>query len=264
MNPTSNPVPSNPSTAGLRGKVVLITGGTTGIGRAAAIDFARAGALVTVSGRREKEGAETVELVRAAGGEARFLRADVSSAHDVEKLVAATVEAHGRLDVAFNNAGIEGDVMAPLADQDDDDFDRIFAINVKGVYLSMKHQIPALLKSGGGAIVNTTSVAGLIGFPTAGPYAASKHAVIGLTKTAALEYAKHNVRINAVAPGAIETPMLERFTTRVPREMLLSMHPIGRLGTAEEIAAAVVWLSSPQASFVTGHVLTVDGAMTAT
>jgi NAD(P)-dependent dehydrogenase (short-subunit alcohol dehydrogenase family) len=247
----------------LQDKIALVTGGTTGIGRATAIAFAKAGAKVVVSGRRAAEGEETVRLVRAAGGEAMFVKADVAVAGDIANLVAATVRTYGRLDIAFNNAGIESAVMAPTADQDDADFDRVFAINVKGVYLSMKHQIPAMLKGGGGSIINTSSVAGVIGMPGVGPYVASKHAVIGLTKNAALEYAKLGIRVNAVAPAAIETPMLDRFTESVPRDFLSSLHPIGRLGKPEEIADAVVWLASSQASFVTGQTIAVDGGFTA-
>jgi len=247
----------------LQDKVALITGGTTGIGRATAIAFARQGAKVVVSGRRPKEGEETVKLIKEAGGTGVFLAADVSKATDVKNLVERTVATYGRLDIAFNNAGVESSVMAPTADQDDDDFDKVFAINVKGVYLSMKYQIPAMLKTGGGSIINTSSVAGVIGMPGAGPYVASKHAVIGLTKNAALEYAKLGIRVNAVAPAAIETPMLDRFTESVPRDLLTSLHPIGRLGKPEEIADAAVWLASPQSSFVTGQTIAVDGGFTA-
>jgi NAD(P)-dependent dehydrogenase (short-subunit alcohol dehydrogenase family) len=246
----------------LQDKVVLITGGTSGIGRATAIAFARAGAKVVVSGRRQNEGEETVRLVKEAGGTGTFVAADVGNAAEVKNLVARTVALYGRLDVAFNNAGVESSVIAPTPDQDEDDYDRVMNVNVKGVWLSMKHEIPAMLKTGGGAIVNTSSVAGLIGMAGVGPYVASKHAVIGLTKCAALEYGKQGIRVNAVAPAAIDTPMLDRFTESIPRDMLTAMHPIGRIGKPEEVADAIVWLSSPQASFVTGQTIPVDGAFT--
>lgn len=246
----------------LQDKIALVTGGTTGIGRATAIAFARHGAKVVVAGRRQQEGDETVRLIKAAGGTAVFVAADVSKAADVKNLVARTVATYGRLDIAFNNAGVESAVIAPTADQDDDDFDKVFAINVKGVYLSMKHQIPAMLKNGGGVIVNTSSVAGQIGMPGASPYVASKHAVIGLTKNAALEYAKLGIRVNAVAPAAIETPMLDRFTESVPRDLLTSFHPIGRLGKPEEIANTYAWLASDEASYINGAVIEVSGGVT--
>lgn len=244
-------------------QVALITGGTTGIGRATAIAFGRAGAKVVVTGRREAEGRETERLVQELGVEALFVRADASDEADMRRVVDATLTRFGRLDAAFNNAGVEGATIAPIADQSVDDFERVMAINVRGVFLSMKHEIPAMLRSGGGSIVNTSSIAGQVGFAGAAPYAASKFAVIGLTKTAALEYAKQKIRINAVAPGAIDTPMIDRFTQSIPRATLESLHPIGRTGKPEEIAAAVVWLCSNESSFVTGQTLTLDGGYTA-
>lgn len=246
------------------GKVALVTGGATGIGKAAALAFAKEGAKVVVAGRTEVTGTEAVREIEKAGGQAIFVRTDVAHAADVRNMVDATVKTFGRLDYAFNNAGVEGtEVMTDLADQSEENYDAIFNANVRGVFLSMKHEIPAILKSGGGAIVNNSSVAGLVAFPGVSLYVASKHAVIGLTKNAALEYAKRGIRINAVAPAAIETPMLDRFTEAVPKDMLASLHPIGRTGTPEEIAAGVLWLCSPAASFVTGHTLTIDGGFTA-
>jgi NAD(P)-dependent dehydrogenase (short-subunit alcohol dehydrogenase family) len=245
-------------------KVVLVTGGTSGIGRATAVAFAREGAKVVVSGRRKAEGAETVTLVEKAGGQGLFVQADVSDEEQVKKLVQATVDHFGRLDIAFNNAGIEG--IAPLTEATVAQYDQIFNINVKGVFLSLKYEIPAMLKTGGGSIVNTSSIAGTIGMPGAGIYIASKHAVNGLTKTAALEVAKQGIRVNTVSPAAIQTDMLDRFLgdeeQAKKKEYFAGMHPVGRIGKPEEIASAVLYLSSPGASFITGHDLIVDGGFT--
>jgi NAD(P)-dependent dehydrogenase (short-subunit alcohol dehydrogenase family) len=250
-------------------KIVLITGGTTGIGRATAVAFAREGATVVVSGRRKAEGAETVTLVEKAGGKGLFVQADVSDEAQVKSLVDAVVAQYGRLDIAFNNAGIEGS-PTPLVDATVEHYSKVFDINVKGVFLSMKYEIPAILKSGGGSIVNTSSVLGHIAMPHMSLYNATKHAVLGLTKTAALETAKQGVRINSVSPAVIETEMFERFAaTGSPgaaerRAHLDAMHPVGRIGKSEEIASAVLYLSSPGASFITGQDIAVDGGYLAT
>jgi NAD(P)-dependent dehydrogenase (short-subunit alcohol dehydrogenase family) len=247
-----------------RGKVALVTGGTSGIGRAAAVAFAREGAKVVVAGRRAAEGEETVRLVRAQGSDAIFVQTDVAQEAQMKNLVGRTLEKFGRLDVAFNNAGIEH-APTPLLEQTVETYDQVMNINVKGVWLSMKHEIPAMLKSGGGSIVNTSSIAGVIGMPGVEIYIASKHAVIGLTKSAALEFGKQGIRVNAVLPAAIDTDMFDRFVGGKAdmREGLAAMHPIGRIGTAAEVADAVIWLSSAKSSFVTGHSLTLDGGFTA-
>jgi NAD(P)-dependent dehydrogenase (short-subunit alcohol dehydrogenase family) len=247
-------------------KVALVTGGTSGIGSATALAFAREGARVVVSGRREKEGNEVALLIRKNGGEGIFVKADVSSEADVSALIAKTLSAYGRLDAAFNNAGIEGDVGKQIHEQSVENYRAVMEINVLGVLLAMKQEISAMLKSGGGAIVNSSSVGGLVGFPGVGVYVASKHAVIGLTKTAALEYATQGIRVNAVSPGGIETPMFDRFTAALgsdAHDQMTAMHPIGRTGRPEEIAEAVLWLCSDKASFVTGHTLVADGGLTA-
>ena len=251
-------------TAELEGKVGLVTGGTSGIGRETAVLFAKAGAKVVVAGRRDKEGQETIEVVRAAGGDGLFVKTDVSKGSEVEALVQKTAEKFGRLDVAFNNAGIEG-VWSPIARQSEQDFDRTIAINLKGVWLCLKYEIRQMLKQGtGGAIVNMSSTLGLVGAAGAAAYAASKHGVIGLTKAAALEIARHGIRINAVSPAVIETSMSERlFSAPQVHKVVLAQHPIGRFGTSKEIAEAVVWMCSDRASFMTGQSLVLDGGFLA-
>ena len=243
-------------------KVAIITGGSSGIGRATAVALAKDGAKVTVAARRATEGEETVRLVKEAGSDGIFVKTDVTDEDDVRSLVERTVKVYGRLDYAFNNAGIE-EMMTPLLDQTSDVFDLIMKVNVKGVWLSMKYEIPEMIKRGGGAIVNMSSVAGVMGIPNASIYSASKHAVLGLTKSAALEYSKSGIRINAVAPAAVETDMAKRVVgdNKQFLETLKSMHPIGRIAEPEEIANAVVWLLSDKASFVLGHTLLIDGGM---
>jgi NAD(P)-dependent dehydrogenase (short-subunit alcohol dehydrogenase family) len=250
--------------AELEGKLALVIGGTSGIGRETAVLFARGGAKVVVAGRREKEGQETVELIRSAGGESLFVKTDVSRSSDVEALVSKVVERFGRLDAAFNNAGVEG-AYAPIVRQSEEDFDKTININLKGVWLCLKYEIRQMLKQGsGGAIVNMASVLGLVGSAGTSAYSASKHGVIGLTQTAALENAKKGIRVNAVCPGFVETPMSDR-TLRVPAayQFAVSCHPIGRLGRAIEIAEAVVWMCSDRASFMTGQILSLDGGFLA-
>jgi NAD(P)-dependent dehydrogenase (short-subunit alcohol dehydrogenase family) len=241
----------------------LITGGNAGIGRAAALKFAKHGAKVVVSGRREKEGHDVIAEIKALGGEAIFAKTDVSKESDVKVMIAQTLATFGWLDFAFNNAGVK-QALTPLPDQTEETYDQIMNVNVKGVWLSLKHEIPAMLKTDGGAIVNNSSVAGLIGFAMAPVYVASKHAVIGLTKSVALEYAKQNIRINAVAPGPIETRMFRDFATAPEvRQMLESAQPMGRIGQPQEIASTVVWLCSDGASFVNGQTFAIDGGYTA-
>jgi NAD(P)-dependent dehydrogenase (short-subunit alcohol dehydrogenase family) len=246
------------------GKVALVTGGGSGIGRATALAFAREGAKVVVADVVVQGAEETVGMIKKAGGEAICVKVDVSKAAEVEAMVKKTVEAYGRVDCAFNNAGIEG-VIAQTVECTEENWDRVVDIDLKGVWLCLKYEIPQMLTQGGGAIVNTASVAGLVGFQGIPAYVASKHGVAGLTKTAALEYAKSGIRVNAVCPGVIDTPMVKRAFGSSPEfaEAASSMEPVGRLGKPEEIAEAVVWLCSDAASFVTGLPMAVDGGLVA-
>lgn len=248
----------------LSGQVALVTGAGNGIGRATAQAFAQQSVKVVVSDVDAKGGEATVELIRAAGGEATFIRCDVTRDAEVKALVEGTVAAYGRLDYAFNNAGIEIE-KGKLADGEESEFDAIMGVNVKGVWLCMKHQIPVMLEQGGGAIVNTASVAGLGAAPKMSIYAASKPAVIGLTKSAAIEYAKKKIRVNAVCPAVIDTDMFRRAYEADPKkaEFAAAMHPVGRVGRVEEIASAVLYLCSDHAGFTTGIALPVDGGATA-
>ena len=246
------------------GKVALVTGGTSGIGTATAEAFAKEGAKVVVTGRREDKGNEVIEKIKADGGEAIFVKTDIQKADEVKNMVAKTIEAFGRLDYAVNNAGVE-QYFKPLAEQTEETYNLVMDTNVKGVWLSMKEEIPAMLETGGGAIVNTSSIAGVVGMANGPVYVASKHAVIGLTKSIALEFATQNVRVNAVLPAAIETPMIERFTQgeEAAYKYFESLHPIGRVGKPEEVADACIWLCSEKSSFVTGSSIRVDGGFTA-
>ncbi len=241
----------------LAGKVALVTGGASGIGRASALALAEAGAQVMVSDMNTAGGEETVKLI---GSGAAFCRADVASAGDAEALVGATMERFGRLDYAINNAGVGGDMLL-THQREEAIWDLIMNVNLKGVWLCMKYEIPALLAGGGGSIVNIASAAGLIGFRYASAYAASKHGVVGLTRSAALEYARQGIRVNAVCPGFTDTPMVDDVKAASPQmaEATVRSIPMRRLGTPEEIAQAVLWLCSEDSSFVTGHALAIDG-----
>jgi NAD(P)-dependent dehydrogenase (short-subunit alcohol dehydrogenase family) len=241
------------------GKVALITGGTAGIGRATAVAFAERGANVVVAGRREAEGAETIALIQKAGGNALFVRTDVSVESEIAGLVARTQDHFGRLDFAFNNAGVGGEGRGGIS-ATGEIYDRIMNINTRGVFFSMKHQIPAMLLSGGGAIVNNASILGLRPKADSVIYSASKAAVIALSKSVALEFAPKGIRVNAVCAAIIETDMTERIrSNEETRRDLLERHPVGRFGRSEEVAAAVLYLCSPEAAFITGAALPIDG-----
>jgi NAD(P)-dependent dehydrogenase (short-subunit alcohol dehydrogenase family) len=241
-----------------KNKVALVTGGSSGIGRATALAFARKGAKVVIADWVEN--LETMDMIENLGGDAIFVKCDVSKSEDVKALIEKTIATFGRLDFAYNNAGIEG-TSAPTQDCTEENWDKTIGINLKGIWLCMKYQIPVMLKQGKGVIVNCSSVAGLVGFQGTPAYVASKHGVIGLTKTAALENAKLGIRVNAVCPGIIKTPMIDRATgnKKETEEQFMGMEPIGRFGLPEEIASAVIWLCSDETSFVTGIAMPVDG-----
>jgi NAD(P)-dependent dehydrogenase (short-subunit alcohol dehydrogenase family) len=250
---------------GFAGKVAFVTGAASGIGRAAALAFAREGASVVAADVSEQGNQETARLIEEQGGRALAVRCDVTRAEDVKAALAKSIETCGRLDFAFNNAGIEPRKPAPTAEYEEEEWDRIFDINLRGMFLCMKYEIPLILKHGeGGAIVNTSSGAGIIGIKGSPAYTAAKHGVIGLTKAAALDYAAQKIRVNAVCPGYIDTPMMGRFTGGTPegRAKVIAEEPVGRMGKAEEIAAAVIWLCSEAAAFVVGHAMVIDGGQT--
>lgn len=246
------------------GKVALVTGAGSGIGRATALRFAREGAKVVVADIVPEGGEETVRMIKSAGGDAVFVKCDISIAAEVDAMVAKAVETYGRLDCAANNAGIEAR-PAPTVDCAEEDFDRTVMINLKGTFLCMKSEIQQMLKQGGGAIVNTSSMAGMVGVPGMSAYTAAKHGIIGLTRTAALEYGTAGIRVNAVCPGAVRTPMMQQIITAMPElgKEMDENHPVGRIAEPDEIAEAIVWLCSDAASFVTGHPLAVDGGLLA-
>lgn len=245
-----------------KNKVAIVTGGSFGIGRATAIAFAKKGAKVVIADWVEDS--ETLNAIKLLGGEAIFIKCDVSKTEDVKAMIEKTIATFGRLDYAFNNAGIEGN-NGTTQECPEENWDKTIAVNLKGIWLCMKHEIPEMLKQGKGVIINCASIAGLVGFPGLPAYVASKHGVIGLTKTSALECAKLGIRVNAVCPGAIKTPMIDRITgnKKEVEEQFAGMEPIGRLGQPEEVANAVLWMCSDEASFVIGYAMAVDGGWVA-
>ncbi|MEO6183603.1 MAG: glucose 1-dehydrogenase [Verrucomicrobiota bacterium] len=246
------------------GKVALVTGGASGLGRVSAIALAREGAKVLVSDVAVSEGEATAKMITAAGGQATFVKADVTKSSEVEAMVRAAIETFGRLDFAMNNAGIDG-VRARTADYPEDVWDQVINLNLTGVFLCLKFELSVMVQQGSGVIVNMSSVAGVTGFPGHAAYTASKHGVIGLTKTAAIDYAKAGIRINAICPAYTRTPMLNRMLEQKPdlEAKLISRVPLRRLGTAEEIAQAAIYLFSDAAAFITGHSLVMDGGIVA-
>ena len=246
------------------GRVALITGGNTGIGLAAALEFARCGARVVLAARREQQGADAVERIRAAGGEAAFAATDVTDSCSVRDMVDFCLATFGRLDFAYNNAGTVGDIHTAIADADEEAFDRVIATNLRGTWLSMKYEVPAILAAGGGAIVNCSSVSGLQGSVRASAYSASKHAVLGMTRAVALEYAGQGIRVNAICPALTLTDIIERDYAKAPDKLASSFAriPLGRAAQPEEVARAVTWLCGADSSFITGTVIPVDGGRT--
>ncbi|MBI3246677.1 MAG: SDR family oxidoreductase [Deltaproteobacteria bacterium] len=246
----------------LKGKVALITGGGSGIGRATCLLFAREGATVVVADYVAEGGHETVRQIKATGGEAAFVQADVSKSADVQNMIATAAKTYGRVDVLFNNAGIEGP-STKIANYKEDDWDRVIAIDLTSVYLGMKYVIPKMIEQGGGVIISTASVAGLVGFPGSGAYAAAKAGVINMTRMVALEYADKNIRVNCICPGIIDTPMVDRVVGGRPKERVIKAEPIGRLGKPEDIANAALFLASDESSFATGAPFVIDGGYVA-
>jgi NAD(P)-dependent dehydrogenase (short-subunit alcohol dehydrogenase family) len=250
----------------LKGKIALVTGGTSGIGRASALAFAKEGAKVVVSGRNLERLRETVRLVEKIGGEAIFVRCDVTERAEIEAMVNQCIKTYGRMDCALNNAGIDGSLFTRIIDYSEETWDQVIRVNLKGVWLCMKYEVSEMIKQEGGSIVNMSSTAGLVGSQIGNSaYVASKHGIVGLTKAVALEYAGQGIRVNAVCPAIIRTPMSERLLGGDPERerQIAAIQPIGRIGTPEEVAAAVVWLCSDAASYITGHALPIDGGLIA-